>query len=108
MIMKWLNFNSIIGMAVLSLLFYTENVAAQTDKNDTKQKIDTIQTTQPEYSKYDKRIHRFRKGWNSLIPTHNKIQYAGNNGNVLVRNRLGLRKKRSVGNGSVLRLHTQT
>ena len=42
MIMKWLNFNSIIGMAVLSLLFYTENVAAQTDKNDTKQKIDTI------------------------------------------------------------------
>ena len=51
MIMKWLNFNSIIGMAVLSLLFYTENVAAQTDKNDTKQKIDTIQTTQPEYSK---------------------------------------------------------
>ena len=26
MIMKWLNFNSIIGMAVLSLLFYTENV----------------------------------------------------------------------------------
>ena len=41
MIMKWLNFNSIIGMAVLSLLFYTENVAAQTDKNDTKQKIDT-------------------------------------------------------------------
>ena len=80
MIMKWLNFNSIIGMAVLSLLFYTENVAAQTDKNDTKQKIDTIQTTQPEYSKYDKRIHRFRKGWNSLIPTHNKIQYAGNMG----------------------------
>ena len=80
MIMKWLNFNSIIGMAVLSLLFYTENVAAQTDKNDTKQKIDTIQTTQPKYSKYDKRIHRFRKGWNSLIPTHNKIQYAGNMG----------------------------
>lgn len=34
MIMKWLNFNSIIGMAVLSLLFYTENVAAQTDKNE--------------------------------------------------------------------------
>ena len=32
MIMKWLNFNSIIGMAVLSLLFYTENVAAQTDQ----------------------------------------------------------------------------
>lgn len=80
MIMKWLNFNSIIGMAVLSLLFYTENVAAQTDKNDTKQKIDTIQTTQSKYSKYDKRIHRFRKGWNSLIPTHNKIQYAGNMG----------------------------
>lgn len=61
MIMKWLNFNSIIGMAVLSLLFYTENVAAQTDKNDTKQKIDTTRTTQPEYSKYDKRITVFVK-----------------------------------------------
>lgn len=61
MIMKWLNFNSIIGMAVLSLLFYTENVAAQTDKNDTKQKIDTIQTTQSKYSKYDKRITVFVK-----------------------------------------------
>lgn len=44
MIMKWLNFNSIIGMAVLSLLFYTENVAAQTDKNDTKQNIGTYDT----------------------------------------------------------------
>lgn len=38
MIMKWLNFNSIIGIAIVSLLFYTENVTAQTDKNDTKQK----------------------------------------------------------------------
>lgn len=32
MIMKWLNFNSIIGIAIVSLLFYTENVTAQTDK----------------------------------------------------------------------------
>lgn len=108
MIMKWLNFNSIIGMAVLSLLFYTENVAAQTDKNDTKQKIDTIQTTQPEYSKYDKRIHRFRKGWNSLIPTHNKIQYAGNMGMFSFGTGWDYGKRDQWETDSILRLHTQT
>ena len=29
---------------------------------------------------YDKRVHRFRKNWERIIPTHSKIQYAGNMG----------------------------
>ncbi len=33
-------------------------------------------TTKP----YDKRIHRYRSNWEKLIPTHTKIQFAGNMG----------------------------
>ena len=29
---------------------------------------------------YDRRVHRFRKNWERIIPTHSKIQYAGNMG----------------------------
>ena len=35
-------------------------------------------------TKYDKRIHRYRKHWENLIPTHLKLQYAGNMGAVSV------------------------
>ncbi len=31
-------------------------------------------------SKYDKRVHHYREKWNNLIPTHFKLQYAGNMG----------------------------
>ena len=30
--------------------------------------------------KYDMRIHKYRTGWGALIPTHSKLQYAGNMG----------------------------
>lgn len=31
-------------------------------------------------SRHDKRVHRYRKRWESLIPTHSKVQFAGNMG----------------------------
>lgn len=31
-------------------------------------------------NKYDKRIHRYRGHWEKLIPTHTKVQFAGNMG----------------------------
>ncbi len=31
-------------------------------------------------SRYDKRVHRYREKWENLIPTHYKLQYAGNMG----------------------------
>ena len=31
-------------------------------------------------NKYDKRIHRYRGHWEKLIPTHTKVQFAGNRG----------------------------
>ena len=32
------------------------------------------------HTRYDKRVHRFRKNWERIIPTHSKIQFAGNMG----------------------------
>lgn len=31
-------------------------------------------------TKYDNRVHHYRKAWGALIPTHIKIQYAGGMG----------------------------
>lgn len=32
------------------------------------------------HTRYDKRVHRMRKNWECIIPTHSKIQFAGNMG----------------------------
>lgn len=32
------------------------------------------------HTRYDKRVHRFRKHWERIIPTHSKLQFAGNMG----------------------------
>lgn len=39
-----------------------------------------ILPTQAQEEQYDKRVHRYRKHWSNLIPTHTKLQYAGNMG----------------------------
>ncbi len=31
-------------------------------------------------NRYDRRVHRYRRHWEALIPTHTKIQFAGNMG----------------------------
>lgn len=41
---------------------------------------DTIIRSQSKASRYDSRLHRYRKRWEALIPTHTKIQFAGNMG----------------------------
>lgn len=41
---------------------------------------DSIYTAQPSESRYDKRVHRYRKSWESLIPTQFVVQNAGNMG----------------------------
>ncbi len=41
---------------------------------------DSIYTSQIEESRYDKRVHRYRKDWASLIPTQFVVQNAGNMG----------------------------
>lgn len=73
MIMKWSTIKSviIITSAVTSVLC-NDYANAQTS--------DSIFTSKPSYSKYDKRINHYRKNWERLIPTHNVLQFAGNMG----------------------------
>ena len=41
---------------------------------------DTIIESQTRENRYDRRVHRYRRHWEALIPTHTKIQFAGNMG----------------------------
>ena len=46
-------------------------------------KADSVLPATPKHTKhtrYDNRVHRFRRNWERIIPTHSKIQYAGNMG----------------------------
>lgn len=43
-------------------------------------KIDSADIEHKHTSRYDKRVHRYRNHWESLIPTHTKLQFAGNMG----------------------------
>ncbi|MBQ8502633.1 MAG: hypothetical protein IJ494_10180 [Bacteroides sp.] len=57
-------------LAMTELPAYTENLESK----------DTVHLSQPRSTRYDQRIHRYRKRWEALIPTHSKIQFAGNMG----------------------------
>ena len=64
--MKWSIFKYVFCAGLMHLLFFPEISAQQapTELN----------------SKYDKRVHRYRRNWEKMIPTHTKIQFAGNMG----------------------------
>lgn len=59
------------------IVFHTKDSIFSAFKADSVIKNTPVQTI---HTAYDKRIHRFRKSWESLIPTHSKIQFAGNMG----------------------------
>lgn len=65
--MKWSTFKYILCVIVL-FPFICPRANAQVD------------TTTVTASKYHKRIHRYRTNWERLIPTHTKLQFAGNMG----------------------------
>lgn len=78
MTMKWYIFKSLL---FITMLFSSAAVLADTiDEESNLTTGDSLRASTPEYSKYDKRVHRFRQNWNKLIPTHNVLQYAGNMG----------------------------
>lgn len=56
--MKWYNFK--YNNIIIFLLFFPLLVSAQ--------------------NRYDKRVHKYRQTWEKLIPTHTKIQFAGDMG----------------------------
>ena len=59
---------------------------------------DAVIESQTRENRYDRRVHRYRRHWEALIPTHTKIQFAGNMGY-----RMGLRQKKPMGNRRILR-----
>lgn len=93
-IMKQLNFKKIFLNLLWPLLPFT----AQAQENNTLYSIlskDSILVSSPSvqnqeedivtqmpnrHHKYDKRVHRYRRAWEALIPTHTKLQYAGGMG----------------------------
>ena len=38
---------------------------------------DAVIESQTRENRYDRRVHRYRRHWEALIPTHTKIQFAG-------------------------------
>jgi hypothetical protein len=64
--MNWSTFKYTLCAGLMLLLFSPGSFAQQ----------DSI--VKP--NKYDKRIHRYRGHWEKLIPTHTKVQFAGNMG----------------------------
>lgn len=81
MITKWSIIKSATAIASLIILAFNGGEAkAQTSERGPVLSSDTVVLSKPSYSKYDKRIHRFRRNWERLIPTHNVVQFAGNMG----------------------------
>ncbi|MBQ8223915.1 MAG: hypothetical protein IJZ86_00930 [Bacteroides sp.] len=74
---KW----SIIKKGVLALLLLFPLCHTALAEDERK---DTVYTSQVKGNAYDRRIHRYRKKWEALIPTHMKLQYAGNMGLISV------------------------
>lgn len=76
------------ALAVICLLLSLPLAAQERDtvfviKHDTvylKSNQDTVLTSPVRSNRYDRRVHRYRKHWEALIPTHTKIQFAGNMG----------------------------
>lgn len=74
------------------MILQTYSVSASTFSQDTTVIVvhDTVYLPAPETddvrvssvppSRYDRRVHRYRRHWEALIPTHTKLQFAGNMG----------------------------
>ncbi len=84
--------SKILVLAVLAATGITLSVKAQEGHNrlskdtvtmviyDTIRVSDTASGSIRKLSYYERRVHRYRKHWNALIPTYTKMQFAGNMG----------------------------
>lgn len=86
---KWFISNRLIFTVICILLlgcsaaFAQERDTVIVVKYDTgylHHKPDTVGISHAQPNRYDIRVHRYRKHWEALIPTHTKIQFAGNMG----------------------------
>lgn len=76
---KLYTFKYILPIGFLLFIFSFNVLATDKIKADTVTGPLVLPQKNP-ISRYDKRVHRYRKNWEKLIPTHSKIQFAGNMG----------------------------
>ena len=76
---KLYTFKYILPIGFLLFIFSFNVLATDKIKADTVTGPLVLPQKDP-ISRYDKRVHRYRKNWEKLIPTHSKIQFAGNMG----------------------------
>ena len=105
---KWSISNLPALAAICLLLLWCSPLSAQERdtviivKHDTvylQRKPDTVVTGRTRHSRYDRRVHRYRKRWEALIPTHTKIQFAGNMGLLSLGTGWDYGKRNQWGNG---------
>lgn len=87
---KWSTFkHQTKAIALAALLLSASAAHSQRHGTDFSVKHDTAWMERPSgqamhppesASRYDKRVHHYRKHWQALIPTHTKLQFAGNMG----------------------------
>lgn len=86
---KWYIFNRLAcAIALLSVCslpaFSQQRDTVFVIRHDTvwmDRQTDTVfESRTKKESRYDRRVHRYRKHWEALIPTHTKLQFAGNMG----------------------------
>lgn len=75
--MKWFT-TKYLRFLLLLLLCPVEKAVAMPEDSISLQTKEQEASTRK--NRYDKRVHRYRTRWESLIPTHTKIQFAGNMG----------------------------
>lgn len=88
MSVKWSIFNRLIcTMAFLSVFIFPLSaqekdtiIVVRYDTVWMKNFPDTIIKSKTRSNRYDRRVHRYRSHWEALIPTHTKLQFAGNMG----------------------------
>lgn len=87
---KWFTINRLLCIAAFLSAMPLPLSAQEKDtiivvKHDTvwmRSPPDPIVKSEVRYNRYDRRVHRYRKQWESFIPTHTKVQFAGNMGLV--------------------------
>lgn len=96
--MKWFTIKGLRGGALLFLMMTGTGIAQAQEQTDTvfimqhdtlcqqvfPQPENTILQSRVPHSRYDRRIHRYRQNWSALIPTHSKMQFAGNMGLISI------------------------
>ncbi len=74
--MRLFTFKNILLLVAMCMAQFVYSSGIDNFFNDTTDVV----TSCAAQKKYDLRIHKYRTGWGALVPTHLKLQYAGNMG----------------------------